>query len=89
MPAFEVEFEVYCNTCGLGLSGDSETANTRNRNALSVRVNACPGCMEKKDDEISELKDQLATMEAEWNNTLTEKDQLETELEELKKVFTV
>ena len=89
MPAFDVEFEVYCNTCGLGLCGDSETPNTRNRNALSVRVNACPSCMEKKNDEITELQGQLTAVEKERDEFMDEVDQLKSELEELKKVFTV
>lgn len=89
MPAFDVEFEVYCNTCGDGLCGDSQVANTRNRNALSVRVNACPSCMEKKDDEITELQGQLTAVEKERDEFMDEVDQLKSELEELKKVFTV
>lgn len=59
MPTFEVEFEVYCGTCGNGLCRESDTRKSRNRGENQVVVNACPKCMEQKDDEIADLKSEI------------------------------
>lgn len=60
---FQVDFEVYCNTCGYGLCFDSTTGTTRNRGELCVRVNVCPVCMKEKEDEIAELKKTIQELE--------------------------
>lgn len=63
MPTFEdvdvratVDFEVFCGTCGEGLCSESSTRKSRNRGYAQVEVNTCPNCIEKKDDEIEQLK---------------------------------
>lgn len=74
MPTFEnvevqttidVDFEVFCGTCGEGLCSESDT---RNRNFLQVTVNACPTCMDEKEEEIKELKAQIESLEEELEN---------------------
>ena len=75
MPSFEnievtlsetinVEFEVYCGTCGAGLCSETSTRSSRTRGYQQVTVNACPDCMERKDREISELKDEIYNLES-------------------------
>lgn len=66
--SIEVDFEVYCGTCGAGLCGESDTRHSRNRGYLQVTVNACPDCMLKKDDEINDLKNQIEELEKEIEN---------------------
>jgi hypothetical protein len=76
MPTFEVEatltqtidvdFEVYCGTCGTGLCYESSTRRSRNRGYNQVEVNACPNCIEEKDKEIEALKAEIE----ELNNKL-------------------
>ena len=44
MPTFEVEFEVYCDTCGAGLCNQTETVRTRTRGQLAARVTVCETC---------------------------------------------
>jgi len=86
MPSFEtevnvdveVEFEVYCNSCGEGLCSESTTTRGRTRGDLQVRVNACPRCMKNKDEEI----DELTTKNEELEN---EKEILENTITELKR----
>lgn len=51
MPAFNVDFEVYCATCGDGLCNQSEGTKTRNRGELCVRVEACKTCLDNAKDE--------------------------------------
>jgi hypothetical protein len=63
MPSLDLEFEVYCNTCGEGLCNESETGTGRTRGVPQVRVNACYKCMEKKDDLIKELQDRIDELE--------------------------
>jgi hypothetical protein len=65
MPRFniDVDFEVYCNTCGYGLCFDSITGETRNRKEQFVKVNVCPVCMKEKEDEIADLKRTIEELE--------------------------
>ena len=62
MPEFTIEFEVWCGTCGQGLCRLTSVSGD------VVTIDACPGCMEIKDDEISALEDEVATL----NNTVEE-----------------
>jgi len=65
MPTFEttveinLDFEVFCGTCGEGLCLESSTRSSRYRNHPQVEVNACPNCISKKEDEIDDLKSQI------------------------------
>ena len=43
MPSFELDFEVYCNTCDASLC--AKTVVTRTHGANAVRVDACPDCV--------------------------------------------
>lgn len=74
MPTFEgvdtnirldIDFEVFCGECGTGLCNESSTRKSRNRGYAQVEVNPCPDCMEKKDQEIEELKKIIEALESE------------------------
>lgn len=64
----DIDFEVYCGTCGTGLCGESDTRMSRNRNYVQVTVNACPNCMSKKDEEIENLEYRIEELEKELEN---------------------
>jgi len=55
----EIEIEVYCATCGCGLCNETESTTGFNREVRQFRVNACPDCIDKKDREIEELKNEI------------------------------
>jgi len=57
--SIDVEFEVYCGTCGAGLCYVSDTRESRKRGVFQVTVKACPNCMEEKDKVIKDLENQL------------------------------
>jgi peptidoglycan hydrolase CwlO-like protein len=59
----DIDFEVYCNTCGAGLCGESDTRKSRNRGYLQVSVNVCPDCMKEKDEEIKNLQSEKDDLE--------------------------
>ena len=42
-----VTFEVYCDTCGHGLCNESRFVVTEDRHVPSIRVEACPKCLER------------------------------------------
>lgn len=72
MPTFEgveltistdVDFEVFCRTCGDGLCSESDTRKSRNRGFAQVEVYPCPSCMKAKEDEIERLKDEIHELE--------------------------
>lgn len=75
MPTFEgveltistdVDFEVFCRTCGEDLSSESDTRksrNSRNRGFAQVEVYPCPSCMKAKEDEIEKLKDEITYLQ--------------------------
>lgn len=72
MPSFDdnitIEFEVYCDTCGTGLCNDSTVTIGRSRGIRQVRVKACYSCMDKKDDEISDLKAEIEELNKQLND---------------------
>jgi hypothetical protein len=74
MPSFDVEFEVFCGTCGAGLCSQSDGRNSRNRHQPQVTVEVCKDCVEKAtqplEDEILEMRSRI--------------DELEREVEDLK-----
>ncbi|HPD55534.1 MAG TPA: hypothetical protein PLR11_01835 [Candidatus Paceibacterota bacterium] len=59
----DIDFEVFCGTCGAGLCSESDTRRSRGRGYLQVTVNVCPYCMQKKEDEIEELKSENKALE--------------------------
>lgn len=74
MPSFNVEFEVFCGTCGDGLCSQSEGRNSRNRNAPQVEVEACKTCLERA----------TKPLEADVSESKSRIEELEREVEELK-----
>lgn len=74
MPSFQidVEFEVFCGTCGAGLCYESDTRTSRNRQFPQVTVNACPKCIEAalergrdeiREGELTEALDRIHELE--------------------------
>jgi hypothetical protein len=63
MPSFEIEFEVFCGTCGAGLCNQSDSRKSRTRRENQVTVERCETCIEDaKDpllDRIKELEQLL------------------------------
>lgn len=68
MPVFEVEFEVFCGTCGAGLCHRSDTRTSRNRHCPQVTVDVCQDCIrsetEPLNDEIARLQGELDEVRA-------------------------
>lgn len=60
MPSFEVEFEVFCGTCGAGLCNQSNTRKSRTRGENQVTVEVCRKCVE---DETQPLLDRIEELE--------------------------
>jgi hypothetical protein len=68
----DVDFEVFCGTCGAGLCGQSDTRQSRSRNHPQVTVEACGKCMENakeegrssRDDEVVELENRIRELES-------------------------
>lgn len=61
----DVDFEVFCGTCGTGLCSESDTRSSRNRRYAQVTVNACPYCIDKKNEEINDLEYKIEQLEEE------------------------
>lgn len=59
----DIDFEVYCGTCGTGLCGESDTRKSRNRGYLQVSVNACYKCISEKDEEIKNLQIEIDNLQ--------------------------
>ena len=76
----DIDFEVFCGTCGAGLCNNSDTRNSRNRNYPQVTVDACEKCMENakdegieegradRDEELAELQARIDELEKELND---------------------
>ena len=54
----DVDFEVFCS-CGAHLCGETDTRNSRNRNAPQAVVNACQRCIEAATDPLQERIEEL------------------------------
>ena len=76
MPSFkkdievEIDFEVFCRTCGAGLCGNTTTRYSRSRGEPQIVVDVCDVCIKQKDDEIDELKDRISQLEEELEKQL-------------------
>ncbi len=57
----DVDFEVFCS-CGNHMCGETDTRNSRNRNAAQAVVNPCPKCL---DAATSPLQERIEELEAE------------------------
>jgi hypothetical protein len=57
----DVDFEVFCS-CGAHMCGETDTRNSRNRNAPQAVVNACQRCIEAA---TSPLRERIEELEAE------------------------
>ena len=54
-----VDIEIYCDTCGAGLCLEARGTAGKTRGEPQYRVNACPTCIARKDDEIADLQEQI------------------------------
>jgi len=73
MPTFEdievvvkvnLDFEVFCGTCGAGLCNESNTRYSKSRNYAQITVNACENCITVAREEIrSDLEDQIQELQ--------------------------
>ena len=78
MPSFEVEFEVYCGTCGGGLCSQSTGRSSRSRHYPQVVVEACENCIDKAKrpllDEISEMNSTIEQLRMEIDELCSKLD---------------
>jgi hypothetical protein len=69
MPSFDVEFEVFCGTCGEGLCNQSDTRKSHRRQENQVTVDVCPKCIEAAtsplQEQVRELEQKLEEMQQE------------------------
>jgi hypothetical protein len=72
MPSFEINFEVFCGTCGAGLCNQSDTRKSRHRDHDQVTVDVCQDCVEKAkallNDRIEELECEIDDLKREIEN---------------------
>lgn len=68
MPSFkkdleiEIDFEVFCGTCGAGICGNTTTRYSRSRGEPQIVVDVCEDCIKQKDDEINELQEEVSSL---------------------------
>ena len=72
----DVDFEVFCGTCGAGLCNVSDTRASRSRRMPQVTVEACAKCMENAKDDgrkeaEAEYEQQLSELRAEFAEART------------------
>lgn len=75
----EVDFEVYCNTCGCGLCNET---TVKGHQSPQLKVNACPDCMKEKQEEIDDLNDDIRKLNAKIESLLDELSNLNTIIKE-------
>jgi len=56
----EIDFGVYCETCGSHLCNVTRVDDNRK----NIYVEACPQCMKEKDKIIEELENRIAELES-------------------------
>ena len=54
----DVDFEVFC-ACGAHMCGETDTRNSRNRNAAQAVVNPCRKCIENATEPLRERIEEL------------------------------
>ena len=59
MPSFEIDFEVFCGTCGAGLCNQSDTRKSRSRGENQVTVEACEYCINQATNPLKEKIEEL------------------------------
>lgn len=62
----DVDFEVFCS-CGAHMCGETDTRNSRNRNAPQAVVNACQRCI---NEATSPLEERIAELEMELKEAM-------------------
>jgi hypothetical protein len=60
----DIDFEVFCGTCGAGLCNQTDTRKSYGRGILQVTVDACQKCMDRvRDEAYDELQSRLVELE--------------------------
>jgi peptidoglycan hydrolase CwlO-like protein len=75
----EVDFEVYCNTCGCGLCNETIV---KGHQSPQVRVNVCPDCIKEKNEEIKEALRENTALEEKIESLQDQLDHLTRLLKE-------
>lgn len=68
MPSIDIDsidFEVICGTCGAGLCNNTNIRYSNNRKMPQVVVEVCEDCLQKKQDEITDLQQEVNELEKE------------------------
>jgi hypothetical protein len=65
----DIDFEVFCS-CGAHMCGETDTRNSRNRNAPQAIVNPCQRCIDAATDPLREQIEELKAELLELQNTL-------------------
>jgi hypothetical protein len=60
----DVDFEVFCS-CGAHMCGETDTRNSRNRNAPQAVVNVCQRCVDAAKSPLQDRIDELEGLLAE------------------------
>lgn len=55
-----IDVEVFCAECGNGLCNDTIV---KGHQYPQLHVGLCPKCMEKRDEEVNELKERIEELE--------------------------
>ena len=51
MPLLEMEFEVFCGSCGAGICGNCTEGTTKGRGMPYISVDPCQDCLDKAKEE--------------------------------------
>lgn len=77
----EIDFEVFCGTCGAGICGNTTTRESRRRGYPQVVVDVCDDCIKEKDNEINELQKEVSSLNTQIEELKERILELEKELE--------
>lgn len=76
----EIDFEVFCGTCGAGICGNTTTRESRRRGHAQVVVDVCDDCIKKKDEDINELQEEVSSLNTEIEELKNRISELESQL---------
>lgn len=84
----EVEFEIFCESCGAGLCHLATGRNSHGRGHPQITVEPCPTCLEAAKEEGSgnseNLQSQVDSLTEEIEEMSREMDEMRAELESLR-----
>ena len=71
MPSFEINFEVFCGTCGAGLCNQSNSRKSRQRGEDQVTVEVCQYCLGEAKSPLQERIEELEQLLEEAKELIT------------------